>query len=409
MRPSSPLRRLLLYAHDTYGLGHLRRNLAIARHLLEATRGLQIVLVSGSPVADRFEPPRGLTVVPLPPVVKVGPDEYEPRDPRLKLSLVRRARAAIVADVARRFEPDVFLVDHSPQGMKGELLPVFEALRASGSPTRIVLGLRDVLDDGAVVRRMWQDQGVYRTLEEVFDRVLVYGNQDLFDVVAEYALPSSVAARTTFCGYLGRPPVGPATPGFLGPDERFVLGMAGGGGDGEPVLAATMAAAESAGVASVLVAGPFMPKAGRASLEAQARGFRRARVIPFVPELGGVMRSAAAVVTMAGYNALCELVSAGARAVVVPRTWPRREQTIRAELFAARGLVRLVEPGPELVPRLAAALAQALEGRAPAAACLDLDGMRRVRSALVEEAGRAGREPPEPPVGAGDREEALLA
>ena len=167
------LRRVLLYAHDTYGLGHLRRNLAIAGRLLEHRPGLQVVLMTGSSVAERFPVPQGLALVRLPPVVKVGAEDYRPRDTRWDIELVRRARSAIMADAARRFRPDVFLVDHAPQGMKAELLPVYAALRSASPATRIVLGLRDVLDDAVSVQQTWSEQGAYETLETVFDRILV--------------------------------------------------------------------------------------------------------------------------------------------------------------------------------------------------------------------------------------------
>ena len=199
------LQRLLLYSHDTYGLGHLRRNVLIAEDLLQHVPGLHVVLLSGSPVATRFPLPRNLSLVALPPVVKTGVDEYAARDAGIPFPVARRARAAIIADVARRFEPDVFLVDHAPQGMKGELLPAFDALRRWSPATRIVLGLRDVVDDPAAVRVAWAEQDVDRTLRDVYDRVAVYGSAELVDVRA-YGIPDPVLARTSYCGYLCRQP-----------------------------------------------------------------------------------------------------------------------------------------------------------------------------------------------------------
>lgn len=120
--------RVLLYSHDTYGLGHLRRNLVIARQLLGAARPPQVVLASGSPVIDQVPRPPGLVCVQLPPVVKTGEDEYRSLEPSLTISLVRRARSAVLSDVVARWKPNVLLVDHAPQGMKGELLPIFDEL-----------------------------------------------------------------------------------------------------------------------------------------------------------------------------------------------------------------------------------------------------------------------------------------
>ncbi len=380
------LRSLLLYAHDTYGLGHLRRNLAIADHLLQAHPGLQAVLMSGSPVTGRFTLPTGLSVVHLPPVVKVGPERYQPRDQRLDLRLVRRARTAIMADVARRLRPDVFLVDHAPQGMRGELLPVFDALRQSSPATRVVLGLRDILDDPATVRRTWTADGVYRTLSEVFDRIVVYGSAGLLDLGAAYQLPPQVADKVSYCGYLARPGAPAARPD----PATTVVGTAGGGGDGARMLAATLTACRALSLPSLVVTGPLMEPAERRALEAQAAADPRARALEFVPDLGATVAGAGAVVTMGGYNTLCELVRSGVPTVVVPRVQPRREQAIRAQLFAQRGLVQVVEPGADLAARLEPALAAALAaGRRETAPNLDLGGLPRLGGILEAEAAHS--------------------
>ena len=386
------LRRLLLYSHDTYGLGHLRRNLAIATYLLRTTRQLQIVLLSGSPVATRFPMPRGLSVVSLPSVVKVAPEEYAARDRQVSIGIVSRARAAIIADVARRFQPDAVLVDHAPQGMRGELLPMFDALRRDVPEARIVLGLRDILDDPASVRRTWGENGVLDTLEHVYDRVLVYGSRDILDVATAYGIPNRLRSRISYCGYIARPedslphalpiattdlPVGP-----------YVLGTAGGGEDGIPVLRATLQAAARVGIQGLLVTGPLMRSDVREELVAEAAAVDGARVVEFVPDLERVMAGASAIVTMGGYNTLCEAVGSRVPTVVVPRTWPRREQAIRAGLFAARGLVRVVEPGDDLTERLVASLRDALADGPRSVNGIDLEGARRVREALLGEVGR---------------------
>jgi len=60
-----------------------------------------------------------------------------------------RARAAIEA-----FEPDAMIVDNVPRGAMQELDATLRHLRANGR-TKCVLGLRDVLDEPATVRREW--------------------------------------------------------------------------------------------------------------------------------------------------------------------------------------------------------------------------------------------------------------
>ncbi len=386
----SALRKVLLYSHDTYGLGHLRRNLAIARYLLRNQPGIQVVLVSGSTVADRFSLPSGLKVVQLPPVVKVGVDEYAARDGQLSLALVRRARSAVISDVVRRWRPDVFLVDHAPQGMKGELMPVFRALGKHSPSTRVVLGLRDILDEPARVRSTWEADGVYDTLDLVYDRIFVYGSPEVSDVVTEYGIEGPALQRLSYCGYVAAeaPPKCSLPPG-LQEGEPFVLGTVGGGADGARVLEATLRAAAELSVRPVVVTGPLMAAPDRAELIALAGQVPGAVIVEHLPELPAVAMAARCIVTRGGYNSLCELAPLGVPTIVVPRSWPRREQVLRAEAFAQRGLVEVVEEHQEetdaFQSRLAAAIGRALQ--APlyiGGESLDLGGLSRLTEGLVE-------------------------
>lgn len=383
----SRLRKLLLYSHDTYGLGHLRRNLAIASHLLAATPGLQVILLSGSPVSEYFPRPDGLALVQLPAVTKVGADQYLPRDGRVSFNLVRRARTAIMIDVATRFRPDVLLVDHAPRGMGGELLDVLTAVRHRSPDTRTVLGLRDVLDDPATVRQSWADHGVYELLARSYDDVVVYGRQEMFDVGLAYGLPASIRARLHYCGYIGRRE--PAGEPHQRTESPFVLATAGGGGDGVEVLAAAIEASAALGIAARVVTGPLMSAADRCRLQQIAQQLSPpAQLLEFVPSLRALARSAAAVVTMGGYNTLCELASTTAPVIVMPRTHPRTEQAIRAEMFSRRGLVDVVLPGPEVTARLARTLARAMAAPPPAREPLDLGGLDRLSQLLGSRTGR---------------------
>lgn len=376
--------RLLLYAHDTYGLGHLRRSLAIAGHLARTIPDLSILLVTGSPVAHSFALPPRTDYVKLPAVTKTGDEQYRARDLDLTPERIISLRSALITDAATYFAPDVVLVDHAPLGMKGELLPALRALRHEAPHTRIVLGLRDILDEPRKVRRQWLDQDMYAAVSMLYDAVLVYGQPDIFDPVAAYGFPPDLAARTRFCGYIQREdPVTPAADLraslHLG-DAPLVLVTTGGGGDGlaleETGIDALALMARRRALQTVIVTGPLMAPDERARLEQRARALDLpVRLLPFHPDLPGLMRASDLVVTMGGYNSLCEVVAAGCPSVVVPRAHPRLEQHIRAQAFADRGLVTVL-PAAELSPvRLAMTMQRALEqGPPPVAVQARWDG-----------------------------------
>ncbi len=323
MTPTTRLSRVLLYSHDTYGLGHLRRNLVIATELLNGPRPPQVVLASGSPVIDQVPRPAGLICVQLPPVVKTGDDEYRAVDPTMSLSLVRRARTAVLLDVVRRWTPDVFLVDHAPQGMKGELLPVFDELPRVSPGTKIVLGMRDILDEPARVQQAWRDAGVYETLASVYDRILVYGDQAVFDLVRKYRIPSSTADRLDYCGYVtGDRAQLPVPPPGLPPGAEYVLGTIGGGGDGSDVLVATARAAVRSGIAAVLCTGPLMPASDRERLVAATQDMPSVVVVDHLREPAAVAAGARCVVTRAATTACANSSAAACRPSWCPARGP---------------------------------------------------------------------------------------
>jgi predicted glycosyltransferase len=364
-----------MYAHDTYGLGHLRRSLAIAGHLAHALPGLTTLLVTGSPAAQQFTLPPGVDYVKLPSVVKTGDEQYRARDLDLTPEHIIRLRAALITEAATQFAPHIVLVDHAPVGMKGELLPAVRALHQTTPRPRIVLGLRDVLDEPARVRDRWTKTGVYTAIADYYDRVLIYGQPDIFDAVEAYAFPPSLAARTSYCGYIQREGAVRAEDDLraeLGLGDRpFVLVTTGGGGDGlaleELFLEAFDLLGQEEPLQAVLLSGPLMAPEERARLEARCDGRLPVRLLSFHADVPGLMRSSALVVAMGGYNTLCEIVAARRPALIVPRAHPRLEQHIRAAAFAARGLVEMV-PAHEATPaRLAEALVGALHRGPPSA------------------------------------------
>ncbi len=345
-RSLCPAPRILLYSHDTFGLGHLRRNLAIAGRLSHALPGVSLLLLSGSQAVQQFVLPLGADTVKLPTVTKLGDEHYVAQGLTITPSEVLALRRSLILETVMSFKPDLLLVDHAPLGMRGELRPALEYVRANLPQSRVVLGLRDILDEPAVVCRTWREQAVYTALEAFYDRLLVYGVPDVCDPITAYELPAPVAARTSFCGYIRRDD--PITPADdirreigLGVDDPLVLVTAGGGGDGMALLEAYVQALrlEPAGWASLMVTGPFMPDAQRRRLEKLCGGLPSVIIRSFERDVPSLMHAADAVVTMGGYNSLCEVTGSGTRAVVIPRTSPRTEQLLRAQAFARLGLV----------------------------------------------------------------------
>jgi predicted glycosyltransferase len=390
---------IMFYCHDSYGLGHLRRTLTLARHLRASAPAINQLIVTGSPLAHDLLLPEDGDYVKLPSVVKTGRDEYAARSLPLAFERISRMRAEIIESVARNVHPDALLVDHAPAGLKGELIPALRELRRS-SDARLIVGLRDVVDEAPRVRATWKREGVYELLEDVYDLVLVYGDPRVYDVVSEYRLSPRVARKTRYVGYLARNSHRPPEQvrRALGlRTEKLVVATVGGGGDGVELLEAVLRGLQQSngGFDTLVVAGPLMPARFRERLAALADSCPLVRLVSFVDDLQSTIAAADVVVSMGGYNAICEILSAERPAVIVPRVAPRREQLIRAEALSERGVLRTIHPDDLTPARIIAEVEELLGEASGDAGDLNLNGLpaaaAELEAVLHQAAARTAR------------------
>ena len=358
--PGSHL-RFLFYCHDTFGLGHVRRALSLAAYFTETLPNAEVLIATGSTLAHSFTLPARTDYIKLPAVTKLNSGAYQARSLDMDFAAIRDLRAALLLEIARAYRPNVFLVDHAPQGLKGEVLATLDLLQSEQPECLRVLGLRDIVDASDIIRKSWTQDGVYSTLEDSYDLILVYGSQKIYDIGKEYALPAMVDRRVRYCGYLNRLAGGKSASGTTQMDpaalalrrelspttERLVVLTAGGGGDGFPFMHTYLSGLQrlpSIPFVSVLLTGPLMAADEQRKLQQLADNLPTGmvRLESFRPDPLPLLRAADLVVSMAGYNTTCELLALRQRVLLVPRTTPRQEQLIRASLLAKYGLVRVL-------------------------------------------------------------------
>lgn len=351
MTAFKPRPRLLIYSQDGLGLGHLRRTTLLATDFLAARPGASALTISDSPIGQFFDTAPGHDYLKLPSIRKVGPGNWSPVSLSMPFDDVLSLRRRLIRSAALDFAPDVLLVDHMPHGAMGELLLTLEALE--GLPVRVVLGLRDILDAPATVRRRWRLEGAFAAVDQYFDDILVYGSRDVFDVAEQYSWPRTVSERLRYCGYIcsaGSPSsVQAVRQRYLAdePDGELIVAMAGGGADASQLFSTLMAGLPAVlterKVTAVIITGPFLPDAERNKLRRLSEGLP-VHVVDTVGDSVGYLGAADLVVGMAGYNTTAEILSVAARAVLVPRAGPSAEQRMRASRFAGKGWVDWLPP-----------------------------------------------------------------
>ncbi|MEP3848375.1 MAG: glycosyltransferase [Paracoccaceae bacterium] len=374
-------RRVMLYSHDTFGLGHLRRSRAIAAALTHSGVATSAIILTGSPVAGRFTFPESVDHVRLPGVKKLADGSYASQSSGTDIEETTALRAGIIQSTIDQYEPDMLIVDKEPTGFRGELLPTLETLAHRGR-TRLVLGLRDVLDEPEVLAEEWARKGAIEATEQFYDELWVYGPRSVYDPTVGLPLSAEVRKRMHWTGYLRREIVDAADV----PNEPYILVTPGGGGDGAAMVNLVLSAYEqdpTLGPKAMLVYGPFLSGDTRVEFEARvARLNGRVIAVGFESKIEALFAGAEGVVSMGGYNTFCEVLSFDKRAVIVPRTTPRLEQWIRASRAEELGLVKMLDEKRDgLTPQTMSTIIQGLpHQRKPSDSGADglLDGLNVV-------------------------------
>jgi len=351
--------RILIYSHDTFGLGHLRRCRTIAHHLVEQHKHLTVLILSGSPIIGSFDFRTRVDFVRVPGVIKLRNGEYTPLSLHMDIEDTLMLRSSIIKHTASIFDPDVFIVDKEPTGLSGEVLETLEMLKERG--TRLILGLRDVMDEPNFLVAEWRAKNVLPVLDNLYDEMWVYGLPQIYKPLENMALGKNTQRKVIYTGYLPRQAGTASTLPDLDIVKRpYLLATTGGGGDGEEMVDWVLSAYETDPLLPypmLLVLGPFMQPEARARFAKRASHLDRVDTITFDPHLESLMTHAACVVAMGGYNTFCEILSFDKRALIVPREKPRLEQRIRASRAQELGLANvLLDDGKRDPARMAAAL-----------------------------------------------------
>ena len=394
--------RVMIYSHDTYGLGHIRRTLELARQLSDQGPHVSQLLITGSMQAHMYPLPARLDYLKLPAIDKHPSGDYCSRAMVLPFDTVLAMRENIILEAARNFEPDLVLVDKAPAGMKGEMLGTLRYLKSERPETKLVLGLRDIDDEAQQTRHEWTRDSVYALLEDTYDAILFYGSRAIYDPVREYGLASDIAEKIIQCGYIRKsdPVLPPADlrRALNMKTDRLVVVAAGGGGDGFELLRTHLQMledltnrGEKPQFHSLVVTGPQMASVNKEMLRRYESLGLPLTLMEFTPHLLSYMNAADLVISMGGYNTVCEILSLNQRAIIVPRVRPRIEQLLRAERFSARGLFHMIHPDKLTPCTLADTIDETLRhGRPvlPEQVGIDMNGAAHASQAMLSLLGQ---------------------
>ena len=362
--------RILIYSHDSFGLGHLRRCRTIAHSLIARYKGISVLILSGSPIIGSFDFKARVDFVRMPGVIKLKDGEYTSLGLHIDLDQTMSMRESIIYHTAAIYKPDIFLVDKEPTGLRGEVVSTLEMLRDRG--TINILGLRDVMDEASTLKAEWERKRVAPVLESLYHDIWVYGLQEMGNPIESLGLSNLVIQKISYTGYLDREI--PSDRNWVAPvniEDPYILVTAGGGGDGAEMIDWVISAYENdphIPLRAIIVTGPFMQPVHQQEFYNRCETLDKVEIITFDTHIELLMEQAMGVVAMGGYNTFCEILSLDKPALIVPRSIPRKEQTIRANRAVELGLLSMLDPDKGRDPaKMVSALYQLQDQQPPSA------------------------------------------
>lgn len=377
--------RVLMYSHDTFGLGHLRRCRTIAHSLVENFQGISVLIISGSAIAGAFDFRARVDFVKIPSVIKLRNGEYSSLAGHIDIGDTIRMRESIIRHTAETFNPDIFIVDKEPMGLHGELDETLAYLKSKN--TTLVLGMRDVMDSPRLLASEWERKGLIKKVDATYNHIWVYGPENFYDPMTGMNVPESMRGRIEFVGFLKRQ----TSDNKLlknKPQSDYLLITTGGGGDGIDLINNVMSAYEQCLELvhkAVVVLGPYMPSKEREDFLERGKKIDNMKVIDFDSRLEELIFGAKAVVSMGGYNTFCEILSFDKPALIVPRTVPREEQLLRAQRAAELDMVDMILPDDADNPvKMAKALLDLLAREKPSTrgTAVRMDGLQNLSDSV---------------------------
>ena len=364
----------------------MRSTLTIVGEVAALRPQASLLAVTGSFQTDAWQLPANLDYVKLPTTAKRALFHGLRGDgPMRDLGYLREA---VIESVVDAYEPQVVFVENAPAGLDREMVRALACLRAAEPRVSLVAGLGDIIDDAVSTVNWWRRDGVYDLLEDVYDHIVIYGDQSLYDPLIAYQFTPRMVDKSVFSGYLTRaeaPRPETEVREELGASaSELVVVTAGGGADGADLFRVYLNALRETplrDVVSFLVTGPLIDARQFADLQRQAAQTPKVTLIRFTHDIMSYFNAADLVVMKGGYNSTCDVLGLGKRALIVPRPRPQ-EQSVRARLLAERGYATVL-PQTGLAPaQLAGAARDALNQPAPRID-LDFGGRQRVGQLLA--------------------------
>jgi predicted glycosyltransferase len=344
------IKRILVYTHNSIGLGHAFRTLAVITGIKKWRPDIDFLVISGTSIPQIFFK-EGIEVIKLP-SVKLDIDRKDtPMHSRylsgFELEAIFDFRQSIILKTFDFFQPDALIIEHNMTGQMSELIPLLmKKWMRKGGPVDFCLlhvcrGIMKWLPLLCIPYQNPRHRSESINIGELYDFMYVLEDREVIDINKAFLGDDpDLEKKITYLGKItnrvyqelsGREEI---LDRFCLPDKKIILVSLGRNQQVYEVTNKLLELFRDSAINSdyqvVMVIDPYLDHEAACALCEHPLG-GNVRFMPFMPDLVELMRHSELVISRAGYNTVNEILLTGVKAVIIPESHGGGEQELRAQ------------------------------------------------------------------------------
>jgi predicted glycosyltransferase len=356
------IKRILVYTHNSIGLGHAFRTLAVITGIKKWRPDIDFLVMSGTSVPQIFFS-EGVEVIKLP-SVKLDIDRKDsPMQSRylsgFELESIFDFRQQIIMASFDFFQPDALIIEHNMTGQMSELIPLLmKKWMRKGGPVDFALVhiCRGIMKWAPLLKIPYQNprhRSESINIGALYDFMYVLEDREVIDINKRFlGNDPELEKKIRYLGKITNKVYGElasrsqALERFGLPDRKIILVSLGRNNrvfDLSKKLLEIYRNEEIRGnYEMVMVIDPYMDNGAAAALRSHPQG-RDVRFLPFVSDLVDLIHHSELVISRAGYNTVNEILLTGSKAILIPESHGGGEQELRVQTIHEDNVKALTE------------------------------------------------------------------
>jgi len=344
------VKRILVYTHNSIGLGHAFRTLAVMTGIKKWRPDIDLLVISGTSIPQIFFR-EGIEVIKLP-SVKIDIDqETNPMVSRylsgFGLEEIFDFRQNMIMSTFDFFQPDVLIIEHNMTGQMSELIPLLmKKWMRKGGPMDFTLVhiCRGIMKWVPLLRIPYQNprhRSESINIGALYDFMYVLEDRNVIDINKQFlGNDPELEKKITYLGKITtkiRSEIAGRSEAFrkfgLSPKKTILVSL----GRSDKVCELSCKLLEllaSAGIMPryqvAMVVDPYLADSICTAIKTHPLS-ENVRFLSFLPDLVDLVAHSELIISRAGYNTINEILLTGARALIIPESHGGGEQELRAK------------------------------------------------------------------------------